>query len=72
WRMEISADGNASIIGVRRTEVLIFNFQVSKRFSLSYIYWENFFRIVLLDYNIKIHSLQISKSYVHSIKNVIQ
>ena len=28
--MEISADGNASIIGVRRTEVLIFNFQGTK------------------------------------------
>lgn len=27
--MEISADGNASIIGVRRTEVLIFNIQFS-------------------------------------------
>lgn len=25
--MEISADGSASIIGVRRTEVLVFNFQ---------------------------------------------
>ena len=52
--------------------VSVFNFQVSKRFSLSYIYWENFFRIVLLDYNTKIHSLQISKSYIHSIKNVIE
>jgi len=34
--MEISADGNASIIGVRRTEVLIFNFQGSQK-SLSFM-----------------------------------
>ena len=34
--MEISADGNASIIGVRRTEVLIFNFQGSQK-SISFM-----------------------------------
>ena len=45
--MEISADGSASIIGVRRTEVLIFNFQGSQKgflFTLLlYRDWERHF-----------------------------
>ena len=45
--MEISADGSSSIIGVRRTEVLVFNFQGSQKgflFTLLlYRDWERHF-----------------------------
>lgn len=52
--MEISADGSSSIIGVRRTEVLIFNFQGSQKgflFTLLlYRDWERHFVDPIVNY----------------------
>ena len=73
WRISHAA-GTAHHPTIRNNvlDVSVFSCQDSKRFSLSHIHWEKNIKTVFLNYNEKINSLQISKSYVHSKKSVIQ